>query len=347
MKAAFLTGIEQVEIREAPEPKLESSGDVKLRIESVGVCGSDMHYYRTGQIGEEVVEYPWTVGHECAARVAEIGDKVENVKIGDRVAVDPLMCCGKCDQCLAGREHTCRDQKFLGCPRQAAGTLAEYVIMPARCCYCVPDAMTSEQTAVVEPFSIGLYAQRLGGDVASKKVAILGSGPMGLSVLLALKQAGAGKVYMTDIRDYRAELARDMGADWISNPASQDIVAGILQDEPLGVDLAYECAGEQDTVDQCVELLKPGGVMILVGIQEIDRVSFEMNAMRRKELRLQNVRRQNLCVPPAIELIASGKVNVDAMVTHHFSLSETPQAFDMVSNYRDNVVKAIIHVSDE
>jgi len=333
-----------VEIRDASDPKLENPTDVRLQVETVGVCGSDMHYYRTGRIGDQVVEFPFPVGHELSGSVLETGSDVEDLAVGERVAVDPLVSCGKCDQCASGRPHTCRDQLFLGVPNQLDGALCEQIVMPARCCHKLPEGTTLVQGALVEPFSIGLYAQRLGGDVAGKTAAVLGCGPIGLSVLAALKAAGIAKVYTTDIRDNRAELAARMGAEWTGNPEKQDIVSEIRQGEPTGVDLAYECAGEQDTADQCLQLIKPGGTVLIVGIPERDRLSFDMNVMRRSEVRIQNVRRQNQCFPPAIDLIAWEKVDLGAMVTHEFPLSETPAAFDIVSNYKDNVVKAMIHV---
>lgn len=347
LKAAYLTGIREVEIRDVPEPELTNPTDVKLRVEAVGVCGSDMHYYRTGRIGDQVVQYPWTVGHEISAKVVEVGSDVAGLPPDGRVAVDPLIPCGQCDQCLSHREHTCRNQAFMGCPGQFPGALVEYLVIPARCCSPVPDSLTVEQTVLIEPFSIGLYSQRLAGDVSGAKIAVLGCGPIGLSVLLALRAGGECTVYMTDILDNRAALARELGAAWTGNPRTEDVVARILEAEPLGVDLAYECAGEQETADQCLELLSPGGTLMLVGIPEEDRISFEMNAMRRKEVRIQNVRRQNRCVAPAIEMIASGGADVGAMVTHRFPLGETGAAFDMVCDYRDDVVKAIIHLDEK
>ncbi len=345
MKAAYLTGIERMEVREAPEPQILQGDEVKLRVEAVGVCGSDMHYYRTGRIGDQVVKFPFAVGHEFAGEVVELGPEVTGLKLGQRVAVDPLVACGKCDQCIGGREHTCRSQTFLGVPGQADGALMEYIVMPARCCFVVPELMSAEQAVMIEPFSIGLYAQRLAGEVASKTFAILGSGPIGLSVLEALKAAGAERVYMTDIREYRCEFAHKAGADWVGNPQTRDVAGEIRSAEPLGVDVAFECAGEQETVDQAVRLVKPGGSIILVGIPEVDRISFEMNAMRRSEIHIRNVRRQNGCVQPAIDLVASGQVDVASMVTHRFSLDQVQEAFDAVSNYRDGVVKAIINLA--
>ena len=345
MKAAYLTALRTVEIREAPLCELHRDDDVLIRVATVGVCGSDMHYYRTGRIGDQVVEYPWIVGHECAGTVEAVGPAAGGLKVGRRVAVDPLIVCGRCDQCLAHRAHTCRNQAFLGCPGQVAGSLAEYIVMPARSCYPVPAEMTMTQATLVEPFSIGFYAARhLGGQVAGKTAAVLGSGPIGLCVMLALKHGGAEKVYMTDIRENRLALAGRMGADWTGNPETSDVAGRIMRDEPDGVDLAFECAGEQETLDQCVEVLKPGGTLLVVGIPELDRVSFAMDPMRRKELRVQNVRRQNACVAEAIDLVASGRIDLDPMVTHNYTLEQTNEAFDVVADYRDNAVKAMIHL---
>ena len=257
MKAAFLTGIRQLEIREAPDPKITRPGDVLLRIETVGVCGSDVHYYRTGRIGPLVVKYPEITGHECAGTVVERGNAASKLRIGQRVTVDPLVTCGKCDQCRGGRPHTCRRQAFLGCPGQAPGALAEYLVMPAECCYPVPDSMTQVQAALIEPLAIGLYAQRMASAKAGAKIAILGSGPIGLCVLLTSRAAGACTTYVTDLIDERLEVARRCGANWTGNPRHAAIVAAIKELEPLGMDLIFECAGQQETLDQAVELLKP------------------------------------------------------------------------------------------
>jgi len=345
VKAAFLTGLRQLQILEAPDPGLTCPRDVLLRIDTVGVCGSDVHYYTTGRIGSLVVEYPERTGHECAGTVLETGKEVSELKAGQRVAVDPLVSCGQCDQCRGGRPHTCRNQAFLGCPGQAAGALAEYVVMPAECCYPIPHSMTLVQAALVEPLSIGVYAVRLAGVQPGAKIAILGSGPIGLCVLLACRAAARCVTYVTDLLDERLEIARQCGADWAGNPQHADVVAAIGKLEPLGMDLVFECAGQQETLDHGVGLLKPGGTLLIIGIPELDRVSFSIDRMRRKELRLQNVRRQNGCVAPAIEMVASGAVNVDRLVTHHFPLAETQAAFDLVAGYRDGVVKAIIHIS--
>lgn len=342
MKAVYLTGICKVEFGDAPEPKLEKDTDVLLDVEVVGMCGSDIHYYRSGRIGEMVVQYPFIVGHEFSGCVLETGSAVTNVKVGQRVAVDPLIWCQKCDQCLSGREHTCRSQIFLGCPGQIAGCLCERIVMPSVSCFAVPDNISPDQAALAEPLSIGIHTQRLGGDMAGKRVGILGAGPIGLCTLASCKIQGVEKVYMTDILPERVEFAKKFGSHWVGNSQTQDIVSDIIKSEPLGLDVVFECAGQQETVDQAVELLSPGGKLVAVGIPEENRISMIIANARRKELTFQNVRRQNQCVSPAVEMIADGRVGLDSMMTHHFSFDEIPQAFDLVAGYKDGVIKAMI-----
>lgn len=347
MKAAFLSGIRQIQVRETPTPRLRGPRDVLVRVETVGVCGSDVHYYTAGRIGSQVVEFPWIVGHECAGTVVAVGRAVSHLRAGERVAIDPLASCGSCDQCRAGRVHTCRNPMFLGCPGQLPGALCEFLVMPAESCFPVPNTMTPVQAALVEPFSIGVYAGRMSGARSGARIAILGTGPIGLCVLLGLPRLAGGEctVYATDLVDERLEVARRCGAGWVGNPKHQDVVAEISRLEPFGLDFVFECAGEQEALDQGIELLKPGGTLLIVGIPEQDRVSFNVHALRRKEIRIENVRRQNECVAPAIELVARGAVCLDPLVTHHFPLEETQAAFEMVAARRDGVVKAIIHVS--
>ncbi len=347
MKAAFLTGLRKLEVRETPDPSLTAPRDVLLRVNAVGVCGSDVHYYTAGRIGSQVVNFPWTVGHECAGTVLEVGGEVTGLTPGQRVAVDPQTPCGRCDQCRAGRAHTCRNHRFLGCPGQLPGALCEFLVMPAECCYPVPATMTAAQAVAIEPLSIGVYARQLSHAQPGAKIAVLGTGPIGLCVLLACRAAGECTIYATDLVDERLEVARLCGADWIGNPTHQDIVTAIPELEPLGFDFVFECAGEQETLDQGIELLKPGGTLLIVGIPEQDRVSFSIHVLRRKELRIENVRRQNECVAPAIDLVTRGTVCLDALLTHHFPLEETRAAFELVAARRDGVVKAIIDVASE
>ena len=344
MKAAVLTGIRRMELWDLPKPEIKHPNDVLLKVEMVGVCGSDMHYYETGRIGSQVVEFPFVVGHEFSATIADVGGDMRHLKAGQSVAVDPAMACHNCDQCKSGRENTCRNLRFLGCPGQADGCLCEYVVMPADCLYPVDGKITLADAVLCEPLSIGVYAVRQSGLSGDSKVAILGAGPIGLSVLAVATAHGAGSVYVTEKIPERVEVAGNAGAVWVGNPNNENVVGSILEKLPVGPDVVFECAGEQETIDQAVELVRPGGKIMLVGIPRTERVSFTVDKLRRKEISVINVRRQNKCMQPAIDMVASGKVNVEFMITHRFKLEQTQQAFDMVAGYRDGVVKALIEL---
>ena len=342
MKAVVLTGIRQMELRDVPEPNIKNDTDVLLKIEMVGVCGSDVHYYETGRIGSQVVEYPFILGHECAATVKAVGRAVTRVEVGQKIVVEPAASCHECDQCKMGRENTCRELRFLGTPGQGDGCLCEYIVMPQECCFPTKGAITLEQGVLCEPFAIGVYSVRQAQMPKNARVAILGSGPIGLSCMAASQAERAETIYMTDKIEERMEVAKRAGATWVGNPEKQDVVKSILEREPLGIDVVYECAGEQDTLDDGIELLRPGGRLILIGAPRFERVSFIIDKIRRKEITIVNIRRQNGCTQRAIDLIASGRVNLDFMITHRFKIEQTQEAFDMVGEYRDGVIKALI-----
>lgn len=326
-------------MRDRPEPVLTRPDDVLIRVDAVGMCGSDIHYYTTGRIGSQVVRYPFIVGHEFGGTVLEAGSAVTRVKPGDLVAVDPAMPCFACDQCRAGRSHTCRALRFLGCPGQAEGCLCERIVMPASSCVPVPAAFSAEDAALIEPLAIGAYAVKLAAFAPGSRVAIQGSGPIGLSVLLAALEAGAGGVTVSEPLAYRAAAARRLGATWAGAPdALEPHLAAAV---PAGVDVVFECCGRQEAMDQAVRALKPGGKLVLIGIPEFDRASFEMDLLRRKELCLQNVRRQNECVEAAIALLARHP-EARAMITHRFTADQAAEAFETVAAYRDGVIKAMV-----
>jgi L-iditol 2-dehydrogenase len=345
MKVARMTGIRGMRIDEAPEPRVVADDDVLIEMKRVGVCGSDIHYYTEGAIGSQVVAFPWTAGHEGAGVVREVGRAVTRVKPGDRIAIDPTISCGVCDQCVGGRRHTCRNQKFLGCPGQVAGCLAELIVLPESCCFPIPDGLKLDQAALVEPLSIAVYGVSLAGSLQGLDVAILGAGPIGQCVLAAAKAEGAERIYVTDKIDTRLAVAKHAGATWTGNPDREDVVAAIGQRCPLQLDVVFECSGDTAAIDQAVELLKPGGKLLLIGIPGgHNRVSFDINLLRRKEICIQNVRRQNECVDKAIGLIADGKVDMDYLLTHHFPLDGTRDAYELVADYRDGVLKAMIGI---
>ena len=339
----MLTGIRRMEMHDVPTPAIVTDTDVLIRMTRVGVCGSDVHYYTEGKIGSQVVQYPFAVGHEGAGIVERVGAAVKRLKAGDRVAIEPAMPCGQCDQCRVGRPHTCRKLKFLGCPKQAEGCLSEYLVMPETSCFLLPDTMSFDQAAISEPLAIGVYAVKQSIPMEGATVGILGAGPIGLSVLLPARAQGARRIFITDKIEARLALAKRAGAEWVGNPDTSDVVADIIKLEPAQLDVVFECCGKQEALDQAIELLKPGGKLMLVGIPPtLERVSFKIDELRRKEIGIQNVRRQNHCVQPALDMIGRGDFNVDVMVTHRFPFERTQEAFDLVADYRDGVVKAMI-----
>lgn len=345
MKSFVLTGIKQMELRDVPRPEIKSPNDVLLKITAAGVCGSDIHYYKTGKIGSQVVKYPFTVGHECAGIVEKTGSAVKRVTPGSLVAIEPAMSCGQCDQCRSGRPHTCRQLRFLGCPGQAEGCLLEYLVMPEECCFPVGRGLSAEQAALSEPLAIGFYAARKAQPLKGANIAILGCGPIGLSVMVCARAMGAAQIFVTDLLNERLKVAGNNGADWTGNPKEQNIAEKISQRRPLLLDTVFECCGEQDALDQAIELLKPGGKLMLLGIPETDRISVVIDKTRRKEICIQNIRRQCECVRPTLALMEKRKLNADFMITHRFGFENTKDAFELVAGYADGVVKAMINFS--
>lgn len=345
MKQVILTGIKEMAMTEIPSPEILKPNEVKIKLATIGVCGSDIHYYAEGKIGTQVVSYPFPVGHECSGVIENVGVNVSNVKIGDLVVVDPAVHCGECDQCLSGRPHTCRNNKFLGCPGQLDGCLSEYIVMPDFTCFPVTDKMNQIQAALIEPLTIGVYGVNL-AKIENKKISagIFGAGPIGLSIMFKLLADGVEDITIIEPLDYRLNKAKEIGAKNLINPALQDVEKLVNQTHELLLDVVFEASGEQDAVTNAIKILKPGGKLVLVGIPPEAQYTFNMDLMRRKEITIVNVRRQNHCVEEAIELVTSGKIDIEKMVTHNFTLEETPTAFDIVEGYKDGAIKAMINL---
>jgi L-iditol 2-dehydrogenase len=342
MKSMMLTGIRQMEMAEVPEPEIINPRDVKIRMLVVGVCGSDIHYYTHGRIGSQVVKYPFPVGHEGAGVVVGTGKSVRRVKPGDVIAIDPAMPCGGCDQCLSGRPNTCRKLLFLGCPDQAEGCLKEYIVMPEGSCFPLTGTLTADHGVISEPLAIGVYSVERSVNLNGKRIGILGFGPVGMSVMLAARAQGAERIYITDKIDERLTIARKEGAFSVYNPLKEDIVSNILEAEQFGLDVVFECCGQQETFDQGIDILKPGSTMMVVGIPEFDRWMMSVDKTRRREITVRFVRRQAECTAKALAMMGSGQIDVSNMITHRFPFSKTKKAFDLVAAYGDGVMKAVI-----
>ena len=214
--------------------------------------------------------------------------------------------------------------------------------MPEKNCFPLTGKLTPDHGAISEPLAIGVYAEKKSGGVKGLNIGIFGFGPIGMSVMLASKAQGVDNIYVTDIIDERLVIAGKVGAKLAGNPSKENIVAKIIHDEPLGLDLAFECCGKQEAFDQAIELLKPGGKLIVVGIPEFERWSMNVETTRRREISFQFIRRQVDCVEETLEMLKNGSIKIDNMVTHRFPFEKTKEAFDLVAGYRDGVMKAMI-----
>jgi L-iditol 2-dehydrogenase len=218
----------------------------------------------------------------------------------------------------------------------------EYIVMPEKSCFPLGDKLTLDHGSISEPMSIGVYAVKKTYGVKDLNIGIFGYGPIGMSVMLAAKAQNTGKIYVTDIIDDRLAIAQKEGAALTGNPLKENIISKFMDTEPLGLDIAFECCGKQEALDQAVGLLKPGGKLIVVGIPEFDRWSMDVDITRRREISIQFIRRQVDCVEQSLELMNDGSIIIDNMITHRFPFERTKEGFDLVAEYRDGVMKAMI-----
>ena len=339
-KTFYMTDLEKLEVGEAPMPKV-GPDDVMIKVQSVGVCGSDLHYYHTGSIGNFIVKPPFILGHEAAGIIEEVGENVKNLKPGDRVCMEPGVPCMKCEECLTGHYNLCKDVKFWATPPYD-GVLSEYVAHPAAFTFKIPDNMSFTEGALVEPLAIGLHACNMGGVKLGQTVAIVGAGCIGLVTLLAAKAYGATRIIVGDVLDKRLEKARELGAITV-NTKEEDFAAKIMAlTEGRGADVCIDCAGFSATVDACLSAAKPAGMVIIVGLGA-DRVDgFNTSMMSVKELTVKSIFRYRNLYPTAINAIADGRINVGAIVSHRFKFDDTINAFATCTRDIRNVVKGVI-----
>jgi len=344
MKVAYLIGKKKIIIEEEKEPEIKNDNDVLVRIRCVGICGSDVHYFLEGKIGDQVVEDKIIVGHEASGEVVEVGKNVIRLKKGDKVAIEPGISCGKCEFCIKGRPNICPYVKFLGTP-PINGAFREYIVMPESNLIKIPNGLGFEEGVLSEPLAIGIYAVKLSGLKIGDDVAILGAGPIGLSILFSARENGANKIFISDLIDERLEFAKEIGADFIVNANREDITEIVKKiTNNRGVDISFEAAGKKETFRQVIHTSRIGGKSVLVGIPSEDMVEFEAHIMRKKELELINVRRSAFCTEIALNLLKKTKLPFKKIITHRYQFEKIEEAFNLVSEYRDGVIKCVIYL---
>lgn len=342
-KAAYMTGINKLEIREIDMP-IPRGDQVIVKVDYVGICGSDVHYLEYGKIGDFIVNGDFRLGHECAGTITKVGSDVTALKIGDRVALEPGCTCGQCDFCKTGRYNLCPDVEFLATP-PFHGCLLNYIAYPANMCFMLPENVSTMEGALVEPLAVGIHAARQGGVSLGDSVVILGAGCIGLVTLLACKAFGATNVVVVDVIPKRLKLAKRLGATHIINAAECDCLEEVESlTQGKGADVIIETAGTPRTYTQTSYLVKRGGTIVLVGLAPQDTIEFNFAKLMNKEAQIKTVFRYRNIYPQAIAAIAQGQIDVSAIVTHEFEFAETAKAFDYVINNKNDVVKAVIKV---
>lgn len=347
MKAAYMNEIDKMEIGEIEKPQ-PGAKQVLVKLEYVGICGSDAHYFHSGRCGSYVVTddcKPFVLGHECAGTVVELGEGVEGLAVGDRVALEPGITCGECEFCKSGRYNLCPDVVFLATP-PVQGCNQEYIAFPENMCFKLPENVSTMEGALVEPLSVGVHAANQGEVTEDDTVVILGAGCIGLVTLLACKGRGAKDITVVDVVDSRLEKALELGATRVINGMKEDTIAKVKEiTGGAGANKVFETAGSPITIAQTPHIVKRGGTITLVGIAAQEEITFNFAQIMDKEVTIKSVFRYRYTYPQAIESIAKGDIDVKGIVTHEFEFDNIQEAYERAIKDKENVVKAVIKIN--
>lgn len=344
MKAAVLYGPKHIEFEERDKPVISSPNEVLIEIRNVGICHSDVHYYVYGRIGSIVVKEPLILGHECSGVVVEKGSAVKHLEVGDRVIIEPAAPCRTCFYCKTGRYNICMNMKFMGTP-PTDGAFREYVAWPSDFVYKMPDNMSFEEGALIEPFSVALYSVRRGGLLPGNRVAILGAGTIGLMILLAVRECGATEIFVTDIIDHKLKLAKELGAKAVINAKKEDPVETVIHlTDGKGPDVVFDAVGIESTFNQALRMVRIGGRVVVIGLGFRDMTTSPIIDIPTKELDVLGILRYANVFPDAIRIVASRKPPPTMLITHRLNFSELVKGMDLVAKGEETVVKVMIKI---
>jgi L-iditol 2-dehydrogenase len=345
MRAARLYAPRTIRYDDVPVPE-PGDAEVLVRVGAIGLCGSDLHYFCDGHIGTSVASEPLVLGHEFAGTVEAVGQGVHGVCVGDRVAVDPAIPCGRCEVCLEGHPNICPSVRFAGTP-PTDGALRELLAWPAQQVFRLPDGMRLDTGAALETLGVCLHALNLSHLRLADRVAVLGVGPIGLLIVRLARLAGAAEIFVTDPNPKRLAAARRLGADDTIQVGVGDPVADVMRlTGGRGVDLSFEAAGALETPQQGIDMLRPGGTLVLVGICPEDRIPLAASASRRKGVTIKLSRRMKHVYPRTIALVERGMVDLQQIITHHYPLEQTAKAFEHLAQADTDALKIIIQPSN-
>jgi L-iditol 2-dehydrogenase len=338
MRAAVLMrpGEVRIERRSVPSP---GPGQVLVQVKAVGVCGSDIHYFRRGRIGDFVVTKPIVLGHEAAGTVVAPGPGVSLPAVGQAVSIEPGWPCCRCAVCKAGRYNLCQSLVFLATPPDD-GAFCDYIAMPADFAHPMPESMGFAEGAMIEPLAVGVHACRQGSIAAGERVLVSGGGPIGLCCLMAALGMGADRVFLTELDRFRRARAMELGAAGVFDPEkdAKALAAALGK----GVDLILETSGATSAIQAALDQVRPGGRIVLVGFPAEDKVPVNLTRLMAREASLCTVWRYVNDFPLAIQLAASGKAPVGKLITHRYSLEKTQQAFEEAG--RPQRIKAVVEL---
>jgi L-iditol 2-dehydrogenase len=317
-------------------------GEVQVRANAVGICGSDVHSYSEGAVGDTPCEFPMVLGHEPAGTVVQTGPGVTGWEPGDRAALEPALYCYHCEFCRTGHHNVCENIRFLSNPG-TPGFFREFVNLPVANLVAIPKELSLELATTVEPLAVAMHSMKFAAIQPGETVAVFGAGPIGLLTLACLKVAGAGRIWAVEPVAHRRELARHMGADEVLDPNQLDAAQQIQADTAgRGVDCAIDCATKEHTTNQAIRAVRNAGRVVITGIHSAPLVPFEVSPMRRKELAIFNVRRSNNETHAALELLVSRAAWFAPLVTHTRRLDQIADAFRLTEHYADGVGKMVI-----
>lgn len=322
-----------------PQPK---RGEVLIRMEMIGICGSDIHVYHGKH---PFTKYPVTQGHEVSGEIVALGENVSGFAVGQKVTVEPQIFCGECYPCTHGKYNLCEELKVMGF--QSTGMASGWFAVDASKVTPLPAAMSFAQGAMIEPLAVAVHAVRRFGDIAGKKVAVLGAGPIGNLVAQTAKGMGAEKVMVTDVSDYRLALAKKCGADAVYNTREQDFGEALV--DCFGrdkADVIYDCAGNNITINQAIRSARKGSTIILVAVFA-DMAQADLAVLNDHELDLNTTmmyRHEDYV--KAIELVEAGQVALEPLMSKVFPFTQYKQAYEFIDANRETTMKVLVNVQD-
>lgn len=342
MSAAVLDRPFSIEVKQVNRP-VPKPDEALVKVYCIGICGSDIHYYEFGKIGRYEVKKPIILGHELAGEVVEIGEEVKNVAVGDRVAVEPGVTCGRCDYCKSGRYNLCPEVKFMATP-PIDGAWAEYVAVRSDFLFQLPDELSFEEGALLEPLSVGFHAMRKGKVGPGDSVLVQGLGPIGQLAVQSAKLFGATKVFASDVVPFRRELALGMGADTVLDPLADDVGQKLdTLTSGNGVDVIVETSGNSKAISSTIKTVKRGGRIVFVGLPREDEIPIDISHLVDSELEIHGVFRYANTYLAAIQALKNSELDSKKIITHRFPLQKIKEAVELSRTQKDISIKTMIY----